>query len=67
MFGKFLRAARERKKQTQIEAAEAIGVHNQTYSCWERGHRPSLEQAFKIADWAGVTLDELRRQLEDAA
>ena len=66
MLGNFLRATRKAKNQTQAEAAAAVGVHPMTWSTWERGLRPDLALFFKIADWAGVSTDHLRRVVEAA-
>lgn len=67
MFSEFLRERRKTKNLTQEQAAEQIGVHPVTLSGWERGTKPSWDAMTKIADWAGVTLDELRTIVEGAA
>ena len=55
-----LRANRARKSLTQTDVADHLGVTKQTVMCWERGkHALTYEQAWKLADLYGVTLDEL--------
>lgn len=67
MFGAFLKERRAAKGQTQAQAAAEVGVHSVTWSGWERGLRPDRDKIFKVADWAGCSVDELRHMLEDVA
>ena len=44
----------------QSDVAEYIGVNNSTYAYYERGtHNPTPETLCKLADFFGVTVDEL--------
>lgn len=55
-----LRAARAFKKATREEVADASGVPNGTLGDYERGETcPSLENAWKLADYYGKSMDEL--------
>lgn len=65
-FGKMMRARRREKKQTQVDAAEEIGVSEQTLRSWEHGRYPTLGTAFRAADYLGKKVDELRKVLEEA-
>jgi transcriptional regulator with XRE-family HTH domain len=67
MLGKFIRETREERGLTQAQAAAQIGVAEMTWSNWERGLTPSLECFLKLADWSGISADELRTRLEGAA
>ncbi len=62
-----MKAVRKRRKMTQAQLAEAIGVEQPTIQRYENGTRdPSLAQALEIAKVLGVSLDELT-QISDAA
>lgn len=51
---------RNQKGVTQREAAEAMGITFGVLSNYEKGQKaPSLDFAYKMADYYGVTLDEL--------
>lgn len=51
---------RKQHALSQEQLAEALGVSRQTVSKWERGAAaPELEKLRAIADYFGVTLDEL--------
>lgn len=54
-----LRAHRARKDVTQREVAEAIGANQSTVGMWEQRAGVSLEDAWKLADYYGISLDEL--------
>lgn len=55
-----LKNTRQRKKMTQVELAERSGVSQQAISFYEIGRSyPNLDNAKKIADALGVTVDEL--------
>ena len=59
MKNKF-RIARQLKKLKVIEAAELLGISQQTLSAWETGNKaPSVEGVEKMADLYGVTTDFL--------
>jgi putative transcriptional regulator len=55
---------------TQEDLAEKLGVTRQTINAIEKQrYNPSLELAFKLADFFGVTIEDLfiREQREDSA
>lgn len=54
-----LRAHRAKKDVTQREVAEAIGANQSTVGMWEQRAGVSLEDAWKLADYYGVSLDQL--------
>lgn len=54
-----LRAHRARVDETQKEVAENIGVEQSTLSSWENRGGIGLDDAWKLADHYGVTLDVL--------
>jgi transcriptional regulator with XRE-family HTH domain len=59
-FGKRLREARLKKKMSQGNIAEKLGVHRSYISGLERGKRnPSLLTIHKMAEAIGVTPKEL--------
>ena len=51
---------KKRKKLTQKELAEQIGIKQNSYSDWETGkNEPSFENLIKLADLLEVLLDWL--------
>lgn len=54
-----LRAHRAKKNVSQSEAASSIGVNAATLGSWEQRAGLSFENAWKLADYYGVSLDEL--------
>lgn len=57
---KNLRAIRKAKSLTVRECAEAVGVSHQAFTRYEGlKNEPDWETAAKIADFLGVSLDEL--------
>lgn len=54
-----LRAHRAKKNVTQREVADAIGANQSTVGMWEQRAGVSLEDAWKLADYYGVSLDDL--------
>ena len=55
-----LKELRLKKGVFQSEVAAYIGVNNSTYAYYERGtHNPTPETLCKLADFFGVTVDEL--------
>lgn len=56
-FGKYIKAARERKKMSQTEVAKILDVSQPYYSRIENGEREvDLAVAFKICDAIGVDM-----------
>lgn len=62
-----LRALRAEKGETQKQVAEAIGLNERHYQFFEYGkHLPSLENAWKLADHFGVSIDYLVGRSEES-
>ena len=61
-----LRALRAERRETQKQVAEAIGINERHYQFFEYGkHLPSLENAWKLADHFGVSIDYLVGRSEE--
>ena len=59
-LGQKIRALRHRDGRTQEDTAEALGVTSQAVSRWESGGGyPDMEMIPSIANYFGVTIDEL--------
>ena len=59
-IGDNLRAMRARKRMSQEELAERIGVHVNTIANWENGKGGiGFDKAWALADLFGCPLDEL--------
>ena len=55
-----LKELRLKKGVLQSDVAAYIGVNSSTYAYYERGtHKPTPEMLCKLADFFGVTVDEL--------
>ena len=55
-----LRELRKEKKETQAQVAQAVGLVEQHYQKFERGvNLPNLENAWRLADHFGVSIDYL--------
>lgn len=54
-----LRGWRAKKNVSQKELAESIEANPSTVSAWENRAGISLEDAWKVADYYGVSLDDL--------
>ena len=62
-FGTNLKYLRTTRNLSQSEVAQGVGVWQSMISGIENGERtPSLELAFRIADYFDVTVDSLNRQ-----
>ena len=60
MFGERLRSLREHQELSQGEAAQKLGIIQNTYSRYERGIRePDYATLKKIANFYGVSIDYL--------
>lgn len=61
-----LRRVRSLQGKTQLQVAEAIGIHYQAYQRYERGSvSPSGETLIALADFYGVSLDYLVGRSDD--
>ena len=54
-----IRAQRARLHVTQKEVAEAIEANQATVCAWENRGCISLKDAWKLADYYGISIDEL--------
>lgn len=64
-YGEALRYQRDMVGLSQRELSVKINISQQNISRWERGEvLPSIEMCIKLADFYGISLDELvgRRQ-----
>lgn len=60
IFKERVRELRKEKGETQVQVAEAIGIAERHYQRFERGaNLPNLENAWKLADYFGVSIDYL--------
>ena len=60
LFHLRLRQLRKEKGETQVQTAAAIEITEQHYQRLERGTNfPSMENAWKLADHFGVSIDYL--------
>lgn len=60
MLNELIRQLREARGMTQVELARQLSVTKQAVSNWENNNiQPSVEMAVAIADFFGVTLDDL--------
>ena len=54
---------RDSKNLNDSAVSKATGIERSTFSDWKSGRsKPKLEKLIKIADFLGVTLDELARE-----
>ena len=59
-YGKIFKEFRQEKGLSQRELAAATGISQQAISCWEQNKRtPNMDDCIKLADFYGITLDEL--------
>ena len=55
-----LRLLRLERNLSQKKLADATGISQQNISRWELGiHAPNIADCIKLADFYGITLDEL--------
>lgn len=60
MLNERIRQLREARGMTQVELARQLSVTKQSVSNWENNNiQPSVEMAVAIADFFGVSLDDL--------
>ncbi|WP_295763723.1 helix-turn-helix transcriptional regulator [uncultured Oscillibacter sp.] len=61
-----LKELRKEECETQVQVAEAIGITEQHYQKLEYGaNLPNLENAWKLADHFGVSIDYLVGRSEE--
>ncbi len=61
-----LRELRKEECETQVQVASDIGILEQQYQKYERGAGlPNLENAWKLADHFGVSIDYLVGRSEE--
>ena len=59
-YGEALKYQREINGYSQCELAKQTGIKQQNISRWENNHAiPSIENCEILADFYGITLDEL--------
>ena len=59
-IGQRIRLARELRKMTQGELAEACGITRQAVVLWEKGEsEPGAAKLYKAADFLGATIEWL--------
>ena len=64
MYENYVRL-RDGKGVTDYEVAKNTGVSTSTLTCWKQGlYVPKIEKLLKLADYFGVTLDDLVRNGE---
>ena len=61
-IGDNIRAERSRRNMSQEELAKAVGASPASITNWENGTNAiGLDKACRLADFFGITLDELAR------
>ena len=66
MIGEKIKSLREQNKKTQEDLAKYLGVAPQTVYKYEKGiNEPDLSTTQKIADYFGITVDELLGRIDD--
>ena len=58
-FAKNLCGLMQKQGVSSYKLAKDIGVHTSTISNWRDGRSPQLEHLRRVADYFGVTVDEL--------
>lgn len=62
MYAKYVKL-RDAKGVNDANVSEATGIPRSTFTDWKSGRsNPKLEKLIKIADFLGVSLDELVRE-----
>lgn len=66
MFAENLRRARNKKKLTQQEIAQELGISQQAYAQWERGiSSPNPENLRRVAEALGVSVNYLTEENDE--
>ncbi len=59
-YGEEFKAFRKSLNLSQEQLAKATGISQQAISFWEQNKRtPNMDDCIKLADFYGITLDEL--------
>ena len=59
-YGQIFKEYRVERKLSQRDLAQATGISQQAISFWEQDKRtPNMDDCIKLADFYGITLDEL--------
>lgn len=59
-YGEALKYRREEAGLSQLELSKKIGTSHQNINRWEKGEvLPSIDFCVKLADFYGITVDEL--------
>jgi len=59
-YGEALKYQREVNGKSLLDLQKATGISNQNLSRWERGEvLPNIDFCVRLADFYGITLDEL--------
>ncbi len=59
-YGFELKSQREKVGLSQLELSKLTGISQSSISRWEEGKRtPSIENCVQLADFYGISLDEL--------
>ena len=66
-LAELLKEKRHERGQSQRKAADEVGVNGTTWLQWERGQLPRADALYRIADWLGVPMSELRDVVESSA
>ena len=53
----------ERTGISSYKLAKEIGVHVSTVTNWRDGGKPKLDHIIRVADYFGVTVDDLLREV----
>ncbi len=58
-YGEALKYQREIHGYSQTSLAKATGIKQQNINRWEKGVLPNIDFCVQLADFYGITLDEL--------
>ena len=58
-YGEALKYQREIHGYSQTRLAKATGIKQQNINRWEKGVLPNIDFCVQLADFYGITLDEL--------
>jgi transcriptional regulator with XRE-family HTH domain len=62
-YADWVRSTREKKGQTQIQAAEALKLSGPTLSRWESGGMPDVRHLLRVVRWGRIKPDRLLKIL----